>query len=51
MDRRSPPPVYETARPARPGRVSYVTVNNYRTNVDDYLEVYLFGIHIDIWAP
>ncbi len=25
--------------------------NNYRTNYDDYLEVYLFGIRIDTWAP
>ena len=27
---------------------SYVTVNNYRTNFDDFREVYLFGSHVDI---
>ena len=35
-------------RPAiEPGRVSYVIVNNYRTNFDDFCEVYLFGIQVD----
>ena len=43
-----PPPVYETARPSRPGRVSYVIVNNYRTNFDDFREVYLLGTQLDI---
>ena len=42
-----PPPVYETARPSRPGRVSYGQWDNYRTNYDDYLDVYLFGIQSD----
>ena len=39
--------MYETARPSRPGRVSYVIVNNYRTNFDDFREVYLLGIQVD----
>ena len=27
--------------------VSYVIVNNYRTNFEDFREVYLFGIQVD----
>ena len=48
MNRRSPPiPVRENpAVKAGLFRV-YVTVNNYRTNYDDYLDVYLFGIQSD----
>ena len=26
----------------------YVTVNNYRTNFDDFLDMYLFGIQVDV---
>ena len=43
-----PPPVYETARPARPGRVSYGQWDNYRTNFEDFLELYLLGIQVDM---
>lgn len=27
----------------------YVIINNYRTNFDDFCEVYLFGIQVDNW--
>ncbi len=39
-----PPPVYETARPLKPGRVSYGVVNLYLTFLDDLFEVYRIGI-------
>ena len=47
MNRRSPPiPVRES--PAEAGLIRvYVIVNNYRTNYDDFREVYLFGIQAD----
>ena len=38
----------ETARPARLGRVSYVIVNDYRTNLDDLRKVYLIGIQTEV---
>ena len=37
-------PYNKIARPSKPGRISYGVVNNYRTNFDDFKEVYLLGI-------
>ena len=40
-------PVRESPAEAGLNRV-YVIVNNYRTNFDDFREVYLLGIQLDI---
>ena len=32
---------------AEPPVLRYVTVNNYRTNFDDFTDVYLLGIQVD----
>ena len=40
--------VYEGAEPPV---LRYVIVNNYRTNFDDFREVYLFGSQVDRWLP
>ena len=47
VDGRSPPiPARESPAEAGLNRV-YVIVNNYRTNFDDFWEVYLFGSQVD----
>ena len=41
-------PIPERESPAEAGLIRvYVIVNNYRTNFDDFWEVYLFGIQAD----
>ena len=48
MNRRSPPPIPERESPAEAGLIRvYVIVNNYRTNFDDFWELYILGIQID----
>ena len=49
VNRRSPPILVRENPAVKAGlfRV-YVTVDNYRTNFDDFLGVYLFGIQVDM---
>ena len=42
-----PPPVHETARPSRPGRVSYEIVNLYLTLLEDLSVFYYVGVQLN----